>query len=337
MLKRVCDRLFSLLIVSGLSISMPVFAAPVAASTATSAHQAPKKSQTKTTKAKVKHHAAKKTTSNKVAHTAKTKAHPTASKTAKAVNTRHANAKKTSVTTSKPKITANKSKVAVSKAHTITTANTHKKSVKDTKHHHTKALSHAATIPVPASNPQDYMAGADRQNFANALTNNNSANQDFINGGFNQQMKAHLADYQTNICANAEAQIGKPYEWGVENPDSGFDCSGLSQFVYAQEGIQIPRTALEQYHSLLPVKHLKEGDLVFFHTHERSRLVSHVGIYIGDGYFVHSPRTGESIRMSRLSDAYWREHYAGARRVLTPHTVAKTVALAKANSADEDS
>lgn len=229
-----------------------------------------------------------------------------------------------------------KTKTSSKKAHRKNTHKTNtatKKPVKTKpKHHHSKAVSHAPKPkpePVAAvTNPQDYMTHAQSQTLAASLTQMSSANnQDLINGGFNQQIKARLVGYQSSVCANAQAQIGKSYQWGVEDPETGFDCSGLSQFVYAEEGIQIPRTALEQYHSLQPVKHLQEGDLVFFRTHPHSRQVSHVGIYVGDGYFVHAPRTGETIRMSNLSDPYWKKNYAGARRVLTNTRVANTVAL----------
>lgn len=123
-----------------------------------------------------------------------------------------------------------------------------------------------------------------------------------------------LNTYQDSICSNAESELGKLYLWGGTSPRSGFDCSGFSQYVYKQEGIEIPRTALEQYETLTPVKHPQPGDLVFFRTHGRH--VSHVGIYLGNGYFIHSPRTGEAIRVDKLSSLYWKERYAGARRAL---------------------
>lgn len=209
-----------------------------------------------------------------------------------------------------------------------------------TKSHHSKAISHHHHHPTTTAlqnNPQDYAPVNNKNLATNIIPTSSTNNQDLVNGGFNQQMSARLASSRDAVCANAQAQVGKPYQWGVEDPNTGFDCSGLSQFVYAQEGIQIPRTALEQYQSLQPVKHLQEGDLVFFRTHPHSRKVSHVGIYVGDGYFVHSPRTGESIRMSRLSDSYWHQHYAGARRVLTKQTVANTVALNKITNSNENS
>ncbi len=120
---------------------------------------------------------------------------------------------------------------------------------------------------------------------------------------------------QSGVCSMAKSELGKPYVWGGDTPSDGFDCSGFSQYVYGKEGVDIPRTASAQYASLTPVHHLQNGDLVFFRTFGHH--VSHVGIYLGNGYFIHSPRTGERIRIDSIDDPYWRERYAGARRVLT--------------------
>ena len=117
------------------------------------------------------------------------------------------------------------------------------------------------------------------------------------------------------VCSTAKSELGKPYVWGGDTPSDGFDCSGFSQYVYEKEGLRIPRTAMEQFASLTPVHHLEDGDLVFFKTF--GRRVSHVGIYLGNGYFIHSPKTGEDIRIDNIHAPYWRERYAGARRVLT--------------------
>lgn len=126
---------------------------------------------------------------------------------------------------------------------------------------------------------------------------------------------ALLKHDQTFVDQTAERQLGKPYIWGAENPNEGFDCSGFSQYVYRKEGVHIPRTAEQQYASLKPVHRLQNGDLVFFRTEGRG--VSHVGIYLGQGYFIHAPERGEDIRVDRLNTPYWEERYAGARRVLS--------------------
>ncbi len=185
--------------------------------------------------------------------------------------------------------------------------------------HHTTAIGYAPVMHAEtfAAGSQDYVLMNDNTAIKNSLTATKfGIDQDLANGGFEQQIKARLANDRALVCAIAEAQIGKPYEWGGESPHNGFDCSGLSQFVYAEEGIEIPRTALDQYHSLMPVKNLRVGDLVFFKTYPDNQEVSHVGIYIGEGYFIHAPRTGERIRIDRLGDPYWSAHYVGARRVL---------------------
>ena len=112
--------------------------------------------------------------------------------------------------------------------------------------------------------------------------------------------------------------IGSPYVWGGDDPNDGFDCSGLTTFVYREvTGIELPRTAREQrlQGSGVKRKELKPGDLVFFAT-TRRRVVSHVGIYIGHGQFVHAPRRGQTVRVSSLDNSYWSKHYVAARRYI---------------------
>ncbi|HFZ8996708.1 TPA: C40 family peptidase [Citrobacter freundii] len=120
-------------------------------------------------------------------------------------------------------------------------------------------------------------------------------------------------------------QIGKPYHWGGASPRTGFDCSGLVYYAYKDlVKFRIPRTANEMYHlrDAAPIDRdeLKNGDLVFFRTQGRGA-ADHVGVYIGNGKFIQSPRTGQEIQITSLSENYWRRHYVGARRVMTPSTV----------------
>ncbi len=139
--------------------------------------------------------------------------------------------------------------------------------------------------------------------------------------GHTSQRESHLQHQslallgENKVCSTAESELGKPYVWGGDTPGEGFDCSGFSQYVYKRDGLTIPRTAASQFASLTPVHHLQDGDLVFFKTF--GHRVSHVGIYLGNGYFIHSPRPGEKIRIDNIDSPYWRERYAGARRVLT--------------------
>jgi murein DD-endopeptidase len=121
------------------------------------------------------------------------------------------------------------------------------------------------------------------------------------------------------------SQMGKPYRWGGMSPNTGFDCSGLIYYAYKDVvRIHMPRTANEMFHlrDAAPIKKddLESGDLVFFHITNRGA-ADHVGVYLGNGRFIESPRTGQDIRISYLNEDYWRGHYVGARRVVTPKTI----------------
>ncbi|MDD0437474.1 peptidoglycan DD-endopeptidase MepH, partial [Shigella sonnei] len=109
------------------------------------------------------------------------------------------------------------------------------------------------------------------------------------------------------------------------SPRTGFDCSGLVYYAYKDlVKIRIPRTANEMYHlrDAGPIERseLKNGDLVFFRTQGRGT-ADHVGVYVGNGKFIQSPRTGQEIQITSLSEDYWQRHYVGARRVMTPKTL----------------
>jgi cell wall-associated NlpC family hydrolase len=105
--------------------------------------------------------------------------------------------------------------------------------------------------------------------------------------------------------------LGTPYLWGGASP-SGFDCSGFVMFVYAQVGVSLPHNAAAQYGYGVPVPtgQLQPGDLVFFDG------LGHNGIYIGGGQFVHSPHTGDVVKISSLYDSWYAATYVGARRIL---------------------
>jgi cell wall-associated NlpC family hydrolase len=111
----------------------------------------------------------------------------------------------------------------------------------------------------------------------------------------------------------AQSRIGTPYRYGGSGPDA-FDCSGLVAYAYRQAGVALPRTAAQQYALARPVPRaeLRPGDLVFFRWSGRE--VSHVGIYAGDGQFVHAPQTGGQVRTENLDDEWYRERYVGAGR-----------------------
>lgn len=112
----------------------------------------------------------------------------------------------------------------------------------------------------------------------------------------------------------AERFVGIPYKWGGNNVVDGMDCSGFVRAVYNLCGLSIPRTSRDQFSAgdLVPKDDLKDGDLVFFGA--AIDKINHVGIYIGNGKFVHAPRRGEEIRVSAVSESYFEKRFVGARR-----------------------
>jgi cell wall-associated NlpC family hydrolase len=119
-----------------------------------------------------------------------------------------------------------------------------------------------------------------------------------------------------SVLIRAIGLVGTPYKWGGNTQQSGFDCSGLVNFVFRDMGsLSLPRSARDI--AALPTPKVRDNrlapaDLVFFGDH----LVNHVGIYVGQGRFVHAPNSGGTVRLDELNGYYWREHYLGARRVL---------------------
>ena len=137
--------------------------------------------------------------------------------------------------------------------------------------------------------------------------------------------KVRMQKAQQTALNKLMGQIGKPYRWGGTSPRTGFDCSGLIYYAYKDlVKIRIPRTANEMYHlrdaSPVNVAELQSGDLVFFRTRGRG-MADHVGVYVGNGKFIQSPRSGRDIEITSLSEDYWQRHYVGARRVMTPKTI----------------
>lgn len=120
-------------------------------------------------------------------------------------------------------------------------------------------------------------------------------------------------DAAAQAAAHARNMVGKPYVYGGNSPQ-GFDCSGLVQYSYLRAGISVPRTTRSQLKAGLPIttRSLRAGDLVFFD--QEGRKFSHVGIYIGDGRFVHAPSSGKQVRIDRLDRRYWQDHFVAARR-----------------------
>lgn len=117
-----------------------------------------------------------------------------------------------------------------------------------------------------------------------------------------------------DVVSVASQYLGTPYKWGGATPETGFDCSGLVAYSYAQVGVNLPRTSRAQFEYVKPVNYrfLKPGDLLFFRL--RSTRVSHVGIYIGENQFIHAPRTGKDVSVANLLSKFWRKRFVGAGR-----------------------
>ena len=122
------------------------------------------------------------------------------------------------------------------------------------------------------------------------------------------------ADSHHKAASVAVKMVGKPYRFGGAAPSRGFDCSGLVQFSYRQAGVAVPRSTEAQLRASRAVGRsgLRRGDLVFFDQEGRKK--SHVGIYLGDGRFVHAPSSGKRVRIDRLDSRYWQAHLSDTRR-----------------------
>ena len=115
-------------------------------------------------------------------------------------------------------------------------------------------------------------------------------------------------------ASSALKMVGKPYRYGGSSP-AGFDCSALVQYSYKQAGVSLPRSTDDLLRTSTPLRgmNLRRGDLLFFDQEGKKK--SHVGIYLGDGRFVHAPSSGKSVRTDRLDSPYWKKHLAEARRI----------------------
>jgi hypothetical protein len=124
----------------------------------------------------------------------------------------------------------------------------------------------------------------------------------------------------TRVIGTAEEYLGVPYRWGGSTPESGFDCSGYVRYVYAQEGVQLPRTSREQARAGAPLSarlsSLRQGDLMLFA--ESRRAISHVAIYAGNGRIIHSSSSGGGVRYDDLDTRrgqWFATHMVAARRL----------------------
>ena len=141
------------------------------------------------------------------------------------------------------------------------------------------------------------------------------------------QVRQSVTHTASDLVVNAMGFLGVPYKRGGNTAESGFDCSGFVKAMYAQTiGLILPRKAEQQAAATQHIAKadLQPGDLVFFNTMRRA--FSHVGIYIGEGKFIHSPKPGSEVRVEDMGMSYWKRRFDGARRVETSATGVPQVA-----------
>ncbi|MFA3761195.1 C40 family peptidase [Yersinia sp. 2544 StPb PI] len=229
------------------------------------------------------------------------------------------------VTTNKTATSSDKKKIAAGTTKTI------KKKTQEVSKIATKKTSNTKKTNIKTAANKKVTAGKKTERVAYGRHRNKTQGKAATELVANSKIKlspAHKKRYQhakQTAMSKLMKQVGKPYRWGGTSPNTGFDCSGLIYYAYKDViRIKMPRTANEMYHlrDAAPVKRaeLESGDLVFFNIANRG-VADHVGVYLGNGKFIQSPRTGEEIRISMLDNDYWQDHYVGARRVVTPKTI----------------
>ncbi|EJL79768.1 cell wall-associated hydrolase, invasion-associated protein [Polaromonas sp. CF318] len=130
------------------------------------------------------------------------------------------------------------------------------------------------------------------------------------------QVRQSVSNKASELVVNAMGFLGVPYKRGGNTVETGFDCSGFVRAIYEQSvGLLLPRRAEQQAAATQRIEknELQPGDLVFFNTMRRA--FSHVGIYVGDGKFIHSPKPGAEVRVESMGVSYWQRRFDGARRV----------------------
>lgn len=145
------------------------------------------------------------------------------------------------------------------------------------------------------------------------------------------QVRLSVNETASDLVVNAMGFLGVPYKRGGNSAETGFDCSGFVKAMYAQTvGLILPRKAEQQAAATRRIDQadLRPGDLVFFNTMRRA--FSHVGIYLGEGKFIHAPRPGSEVRVENMGVSYWSSRFDGARRVEMPATGSLPTASATA-------
>jgi cell wall-associated NlpC family hydrolase len=136
------------------------------------------------------------------------------------------------------------------------------------------------------------------------------------------KVRQSVTDTASELVVNAMGFLGVPYKRGGNTIDTGFDCSGFVRATFEQTlGLILPRKAEQQAAATQHISQdeLKPGDLVFFNTMRRA--FSHVGIYVGEGKFIHAPKPGAEVRVESMGVSYWARRFDGARRVQTSTTL----------------
>jgi cell wall-associated NlpC family hydrolase len=132
-------------------------------------------------------------------------------------------------------------------------------------------------------------------------------------------LKIDMTQQKVNtVISTAESLIGTPYVWGGESlAEGGFDCSGFTQYVYGKAGVTLSRISTDQAKQGIAVAraNIQPGDLIFYSFAGDGR-ISHVGIYIGGGRMIHSPKTGDVVKVTDITTEYWRSRFVTARRVI---------------------
>ena len=142
-----------------------------------------------------------------------------------------------------------------------------------------------------------------------------------------QTARSTLGGRASELVIQAMGLLGVPYKRGGTSEEKGFDCSGFVRHMFEKSvGLVLPHRAEEQAKVTEEINRseLRPGDLVFFNTMKRT--FSHVGIYVGDGKFIHAPRPGKSVRVDDMREAYWQKRFNGARRVKSDKLQAEPVA-----------
>ena len=143
-----------------------------------------------------------------------------------------------------------------------------------------------------------------------------TAQQNAVQSSTNTAEQDKWSDRAREVLVNALSLTGVKYQYGGNSPETGFDCSGFVRYVFKQSySLTLPHSALaiSQLGQAVPKSELQPGDLVFFNTLKNT--FSHVGIYLGNNRFIHSPSVGGKVRIEDMQDGYWSKRFNGAQRL----------------------